>query len=475
MKKNVYLLIAVFLIIIGVIIIITTLGRKPSLTGDVDKFRQQLENNDFTVQEGKFGVLDIIKMADLGLIPSCWGNNPSTPYMIYKLPLAPGQTVPNTMSEGIFNPDLKDYWNDYRLRPDEAVVFIGNTPPEASYYSYRSYLELRYFPEEDKQKRIFASLGDTINNMSINVDSASSSDIFDKPVMIITTADTNINEKVHQIAKSAGYSQKIINDDKIPYGMVRMGLDKEADTFAFIHRMAFFNDKTAGDNYMANSGARVFRITPKTEVTDITPHKTDPLRVRGTGDTSELDLAETLEELRQAIHNKYSDLRTNDLKTSLWLFEGFNAIQGGIDVIGENRDTTYLKTESFKLDNDPSEFVIVYGVNHALTQKATYSNFGVYGEKLINGVGAVSNKDLEGTADEFLPNNSNSKYFYVWKVARNANSEAHTLEVPFNTGAAGIDLDQNTFIGFRAYLETKTKVGPFWSELLYDRAIKFSK
>lgn len=43
-------------------------------------------------------------------------------------------------------------------------------------------------------------------------------------------------------------------------------------------------------------------------------------------------------------------------------------------------------------------------------------------------------------------------------------------------GAAGIDLDQEAFVGFRAYVEKETKVGPFWSEIftLYDRVIKFS-
>jgi hypothetical protein len=40
--------------------------------------------------------------------------------------------------------------------------------------------------------------------------------------------------------------------------------------------------------------------------------------------------------------------------------------------------------------------------------------------------------------------------------------------------AHGVALDEPAFIGFRAYMEPATRVGPINTELLYDRAIKFS-
>jgi hypothetical protein len=46
--------------------------------------------------------------------------------------------------------------------------------------------------------------------------------------------------------------------------------------------------------------------------------------------------------------------------------------------------------------------------------------------------------------------------------------------VPWRIGAAGIDLEKECFVRFRAYVEKETKVGPFWSEIIYDRAVKFS-
>jgi hypothetical protein len=439
--------------------------------GSVEQFKSALEKDGFTVQEGKLEVLDIAKMADLGLIPCCWGNNPSTPYMVYKLPPAPGQTSHNNVSDAPLHPENKGLWDDFKLREDEAIVFIGSTPPDVDYFSYRSYLAGRLQPD-GTFKRVFASLGDTLNNMTIKTGGGNGP--MDSPTVIVTTADEGINERVHTAAIASGFSRGIINDDIISTRFVKMGLEQGDDSFAFIHRIAFFKDSKAGDAYLGKPHGTVLRLTPKNQAKEQKPHSVPNLRVRGTGDTSELDLLGDMDKLRQAILKKYQGLQANELGTSIWLPEGYYAIQKSLDVIGENRDTTYLRADQFTLADDPNEFLIVYGVNHAATGKATYSNFGIYGAKLINGVGAVSNHDFTGTAEEYLPGNPNAKNLYVWKVARRANGNKQCLEVPFSVGAAGIDLGQEGFIGYRAYLEPGTKVGPFWSEIVLDRAIKFS-
>jgi hypothetical protein len=65
-------------------------------------------------------------------------------------------------------------------------------------------------------------------------------------------------------------------------------------------------------------------------------------------------------------------------------------------------DKAGSKRDSFTLADDADEYLIVYGVNHAATGKTIYSNFGMYGEKTINGVGAVANEALTGTAEAYL-------------------------------------------------------------------------
>ena len=62
------------------------------------------------------------------------------------------------------------------------------------------------------------------------------------------------------------------------------------------------------------------------------------------------------------------------------------------------------------MGNDTNEFIIVYGVNHVATGKCTYSNFAPYGTDIWNGVGAIHDSELAGTAEEYLPDSSNAKY-----------------------------------------------------------------
>jgi hypothetical protein len=73
---------------------------------------------------------------------------------------------------------------NYKLRPDEAIVLIGETPPPAVYFSFRSYLTLvENKPEKDYRDTVTAgnrctgcyhfigaSLGDQINNYGIWTD-----------------------------------------------------------------------------------------------------------------------------------------------------------------------------------------------------------------------------------------------------------------------------------------------------------------
>jgi hypothetical protein len=450
-----------------------------SVRGDLNAFRAALERDGFIVQEGKLGVIDILGLFEAGYLDSCYGNNPSTPYMLYWMPAAPGETIDRAeyieIGKAVGNKFLiEGLQDDFKLRPDEAMVLVGSTPPPAAYFSCRSYLFSRVIAGE--RSTIFASLGDTLNHLRINTSgtpNGAEGNPFDRETIIVTTADKGIDGRVRKAAQLAGYSSDIMNTDVIPSGLARMGLEDDADNFLVLLRLAFFEDKEAGDAYMRNPGVSVFRLTPK-EPASLVPYEVQQLRPRGTGNVKELDLFGGVSDLRQAILAKYAHLNATELNTSIWLLEGFDAIQRGINVIGENRDTTYLRTDEFTMGDDLDEFLIVYGVNHAATGKATYSNFGIYGAKIINGIGAVSSYDLSGSAETYIPGHAASRYLYAWKVARRSLGDPRCLEIPWGRKAHGIDLNEAAFVGFRAYVEEKTKVGPFWSEILYDRAIKFS-
>jgi len=486
-------------ILIGVLFtMLTGIALAENETYDTEAFRQALEQDGFTVQEGELGFFDLIKLYDEGVLPSAYGNNPTTKYVTYFVPPAPGYKVNERFSEisralgksGNTTP----FWD---LRPDEAVVFVGRTPPECRYFSYDHYLLSRTYGNETRW--IFANLGDTVNNMVINTEgtqNGSSGNPFNQTTIVVATADKGIDQRIRAAALSAGYPNGIFNTQVFPTSMLNMGLENDSDTFMMLIRPALVTDKQTGDNYVNNTPATVFRITPN-NTTELDPYDYPELRVRGTGKT-EFDLMDDLEELRIAILNKYNESNVTELPTSQTVPVGSDGIQRGIDVIGPDNDCCYLwaanqtvssptppffntseyypflRDPGITLGNNTSEFIIVYGVNHVATGKATYSNFGIYGADVWNGVNAITDEDFSGSAEEYLPDNPNAKYLYVYKLARNCSEgDQYCYEVPYGVGGYGVELDQPISVAWRIYLENTTKTGPAYSEIVYDRAIKF--
>jgi len=212
------------------------------------------------------------------------------------------------------------------------------------------------------------------------------------------------------------------------------------------------------------------------------------LRVHGTG-TTELDLLPAVEDLLRAIFARYENLQATELPTFIALPEGFVATQSKINTLGDNRDAAYFSTvevnawtkvgdcrrdAAFTLPDDPDEFVIIYGVNHEATGKATYSNCVVYGLQYLNGVAAVDSGTYQGSAEDYIPGHPQAQYLYAWKIARSSNGELHCLEVPVRPQRYGIGLDDKLILFFRTYLGKATKVGPAYNELVVDRVIRFS-
>ena len=437
-------------------------------TGNIDSFISNLKSDDFTIQEGEFTLVDAIELFNQGLTPNCNGNNASNPYFLCKLPEAPGQTLPNRL-DGLV----------YPLRADEAILFVGKTPPEMEYFSYRSFMVNRYYDDIQDYKKIYASLGDCTNILTISTEGTPNGEAgnpYRQNFILISTADKGIDNRIRTAAKSAGYPDVTMNTDVIPSALVNMGLNYGSDTFSFLARTAMFIDEEACAQYQKNPGVRVFRITPNSTTT-LDPYAPPELKRRGTG-TNEMDLMPAVEDLRKAILAKYSNYDAKELQTEIWLPEAYESIQSNEDVLGESRDTAYLRTsvdDQFTLSDDPDDFLIVYGVNHQATGKATYCNFISYGAKYFNGVASENNKQFAGSAADYIPGHEKEKYLYAWKIKRNANGELHCMEVPTGPQAYGVPLTDPLYVGFRSYLEVETEVGPAYNEIIYDRVIHFTK
>ena len=366
----------------------------------------------------------------------------------------------------------------FRLSRDEAIVFIGRTPPPERYFGFYPFIRSRVNSDGIRQS-LWASLGDPVNNLSVKTTGSSP---FNSPVALIFTSDQGIDARVRKALERAGYPSAIINTVVFPAPMLNLGHGDAADEFIIALRNSMWQNRADGEAYIHDPPLTIFRVTPQAETT-ANPFPVPRLRVRGTGH-SEFQMMDKLKLLRQRIIDQNQNLQATDIPTQDTAYEGYDYLQRGADPWGDARDAMYLTSgwvPEFGANVDiklaDGEFLMVYGVNHFATGKASYHSFNVYSS--IEGkvpIGSVEDPAFPGTASPYLYDDpAAANMMYAFKVSRNCGQEPNCVQLAL-PNCSRLTIGPNTTLGifFRMYLEPETMVGPAMPEILYDRVIKFS-
>ena len=439
-------------------------------------FRQELQRDGFSLLDFEAREATVLRDFCDGKIPSAWGINKAASHLLIQpkpgLPRIPGELAePSTA---------------FQLRPNEAIVVVGMTPPLAKYFSFQPFVFTKVFPQFNVfhqplgRQQVWASITDALNNATVHTVGPSP---FNAPMALILTPDQGTDGRIRAALRSAGYPAAIINTLVVPAPMVSLGVGANADQFTLTMRMAQWAVPAAGEQYVANPPLTVLRVTPGGSQ-PLNPFPAPGLRVRGTGQT-EMGLMSKMDQLRQGILQANPGLYATDYRTYVVAYDGYHYIQSAANAQGDTRDALYLSAGSFNayglhdpitLDND--EFLVVYGVNHVATGKAAYVGITVYADPdVIMTVGGVDDFQLPGTASRYLPGDPAANLLYAYKIARNCGNEpncAPLAVVEPNCPAFDFNTSVQLDVLFRAYLEPATKIGPAFTEILYDRVTKFS-
>lgn len=472
----------------------------PPETGREAAFRQGLEAGGYTVNRGSTVVVYPTQLVDQKQIDSAAGFNSGQPYKRFQVP-ALGAELPDkdVHSVGIF-----------KLQPDEALVFVGPTPPQADYFSYAIFLWVRHLDSLiPKGDWIYPTIGVPLNNAVIKHEGEG--EPFGQQTMVIWTADEGVYSSVASIAAAAGYPESMINVVPIPSSLVHMGLGPKSDSLLLLVRTGNLAQGDATDQYMANNYyGTVYRVTPKT-APELQPYPAVPPPDRNWKHEADLvpDLEGGLDRLQAAILAQNPNPSAKAYGSARWFYDSWDVLQDDpaspayrkFDA-GESADTPYLRTVdaagapvNFLLGEHDS--AIVFGVNHAQTGLSTYSAFAAYGDYpvsscdtpeaqaefefgcgdlLWNGVAGMTNHGFAGSAEAYLPGDPVAPYLYAVKVVRGAcpagDKYCVSVPEPSTPGSSdGIPLDKPLMFGYRAYLNPETKIGPSYEDILPDRAI----
>ncbi|MBK7401162.1 MAG: hypothetical protein IPJ34_34140 [Myxococcales bacterium] len=427
--------------------------------------RAALEAAGFVVGNGSFELLDLSGCCAKG--SSCFGNNPTSPYASYRLPRAPGQTIanPGERSDG-----TSTRWF---LRPDEAVVWLGTLPPKAKYFGFTNYLFGRV-DTAGKRAPVFASLDETLNEAVIGHEGTGAP--YGQVAAVIHTADTGTAAKVRAALVAAGVSNAAINVAPIDAVSSHPGLVADADDYSVLFRVALFEDKAAGTAWLDKPPAKLFRVTPGTLGT-VTPYGLPTARAKDLAAVEGAALASATEDLEKAVVAKYAATHT---PTSFPVDEGqpdpYACIAGKATCAGDNRDALYPKTNiPFRWLESEDDFLVVMGVDHTVTGKATYTSASVYAVDNLVGIASVTSAEWAGSAKDYLPTHAEVGKLFAWKIARKCGGEAHCLEIPAGDCPTGMTAGQFAAIAFRVYVEPKTATAPAPSTLVRERVVRFRK
>jgi hypothetical protein len=473
----------------------------------VDRFVSLLERDGLTVQEGflhKASLQDVCCVenppvgAD-GKPVDCTWFNVASPYMAAYLPVSPGVEtpvrVPFLRVEGYPNYDVA-----WQLRPDEAVVFVGLTPPPVRYFGFQTYRWYTFDDENGKWVRRWNNFGDQTNQLVMNTagtPNGTKGNPFNSLTIRITTADRGIDARVREAARRAGYAPSIMNTEPIPQSLVRMGVGMDGDIFSWILRAAIPDDQDALDAYRNQEPdqeppiVRIFRVTPNTDAPAVSP---DPFpipgfRIHGTGQT-EFGLIPAVRDLRKNILAAYGNLESEEFTSEQWLFYGLHHMAVNDDGLAPSTDALYLHLKETLGPLEPDEFVIAYGVNHQQTGKAMYMNVTMYGTTKLIAADDVDDRQLAGSAADYLgAGYPDVGKLYAYKFARDCGdpAEEHCYEVPYGCCnyqgkpecvgepcSPGMVSTEEGMLVWRSYLDPVSKTGPDPAEVVFDRAIKFS-
>lgn len=298
----------------------------------------------------------------------------------------------------------------------------------------------------------------------------------------IASGNQDTAEAIRAALIKAGYDESMINIAPFYANTLRMGLEKGADTFSILMRTSQPADEAAFSQWLASLAEtmNVYRVTPRTEAPE-NAYASPTLTPRGTGVHEVQTLPEAnkaLDEIRRKLIAQYAEeYDYEELTARIAVPEGMTGYLNDENAQGDNRDTSYLMTDDFTLNSD-EDFVVVYGVNHVATGKATYANTVLYARPMLNGIVSLYDSMYADSADAYLDGEDSGSY-YVMKLARIA-EDAPTASIPYSTDNPngrfyGADNGAQLFLAYRAYMEPETGVGPSYYEIVYDRAIVFHK
>lgn len=344
-----------------------------------------------------------------------------------------------------------------------------------------------------RERLLFASVTDALNLNRMKFAPGSDS-VFNTEFISLTTGDAGIFANVSSIL--AAHFNLPVNLDALPnttaLGVDPLGEGLGHSVWATLFRVADCGDSQDCRDYLAASQP-VLRLTPRSGSScDATfePVPAVPLIQRSSAD-SESALASEFKEFEAVVGAWLAKAAMPPVKTESLAalpLVGRDCIMQDINCIGDCGDALYTDGNEPLLQasdgasvtpDGPSflidfgESILVAGLQHSRTGKASYNNVAIYDVKRALGILALMDVDLQGSAQFFGFSSPNADKFVAHAFARKCPQalQQHCTHVPFDF--PGLPWGERLTVVERAYVDPHSGANAQLNSCVFEQNLFF--
>jgi hypothetical protein len=419
-------------------------------------------------------------------VPAC--NNYANTGMIYQ-----GLMVPCNGSILGCNKHIRQFpfiksSNWWQINMHEAILFFGDMPPQPTshfsiqithYERHNNFIsnandyirpmtgEVIPEPNSPNRKVVDNSIGNSLNNHTLQTSSANQK-LNTEQFVILITPNKSVAEKITHLLVESGIPIDGINIKGLPGSLVYSD-DDTADSFRIVGRIGRPFDEKVIEEYASVKFNNVWRVQfPRQKLPKI-PFEEDTFLPRETGER-ELNDSELrqYENLKQSVFEKFGEPDLT-LSAKARYYDDKFCRNTGSYCWGNTHDSLYVDINDpetnrlavFNFKNQESKLVIV-GIDHQALGYADFWNLGVFNDD-ASSLKSILFSDIQkkGILDKNNEPLDKKAFFLQLKEICQKNDE-HCYEINFNKDTASKKISLIN----RIYVNPKTGTGPSAEELI---------
>lgn len=377
------------------------------------------------------------------------------------------------------------------MQESDALVMIMETPPPMRYFGITPYIYSRYYtsplehPHRPGFVQVFESLADSANLATIKTQNPY--DSFSQLSVFVMTANQATYQTVYKTLAKLGFPGDAINKIALPLKEVplRMDYSPYADSFNILIRMAYPDNQAQMDDYTNRTPVRILKLTATG-----TPPATQPLpvqapRIPGDGTKEPEALSAGRDQLVRRLLSQYAkDYTIRENSIVLYQTKNYVCVERGIMCNVDSSDALYTRDVNIYTPASLQDKVLIVGINHVATGKATYMSHSVVNDLYHAGITAVSDEWLDGSAlamagisDRRDPQYTVYSRLYAFTISHDCSGETVCLQIPQPTAdnPIGAALGTPIDVTSRAYLDPATLTRPSSDEVIFHRVFFLKK